>query len=94
MKYVRGETQRFYREYSVRKKVTREVARYKSSRDRCPLGNHFRGHSVFSNGTKNLTTINFLSTCSEQTNLERIRNGEASNSKIDKRLATYTRQVM
>lgn len=62
MRYARGETLRFHQLFRE-KKITREVARYKSSRDRCPLSNHSRGHSVSSNGTKSLTTINFLSLC-------------------------------
>lgn len=71
MQYARGETLRFYQLFRE-KKITREVARYKSRRDRCPLSNHSRGHSVSSNGTKSLTTINFLSLSRKKKKLKRI----------------------
>lgn len=54
-------TSRFSR--TVRgEKVTREVARYKSKRDRCPLGNHFRGRSALANET-NDWPIDFSTRC-------------------------------
>lgn len=71
MQYARGETLRFHQLFRE-KKITREVARYKSRRDRCPLSNHSRGHSVSSNGTKSLTTINFLSLSRRKKKLKRI----------------------